>query len=1041
MKCNVRIPYARSKIRISSFTNNLTSMKLRYALLALLLAPLYALAQQLPTFSTDDSETWYYVTFTLNGSAFEDNGESQPIYNRTAAGDSDAQLWKLTGNQDSFVMTSKTGRNLYYNKSLNKCLASSTQATTLCLETNSNNDWEIQIKNHDEARSDVYYVVVMNEGSGVNRYLDLWEHDFAAAGIAFVDPNDMHFPQQPPSTPAEVGITGKNSAPAQPLSLWYTAPATDYTLHALPLGNGYMGAMFFGGIAQDRIQFNHKTLWRGSAGKDDLGSYLTFGDLYITNNNAQSATDYQRWLDINEGIGHVSYTSDGASYEREYLASNPDGVVAIRYRALDGGSLNMTLQLINGQGGDRAKNTAEGSMFSDKLANNMNYCAGYSLTHKGGTVTANSSQVEIKDAEEFTIYLACGTDFDPAQPNHLGGDADAVKTNVQTAIDNAKGKGYDAIRTDHVADYQSLFSRVAFTLPQAANLLPTPELLTSETEASKAMVDVLVFQYGRYLAISSSRGVSLPNNLQGIWCKDGNASGDAAWASDIHANINVQMNYWPVESTNLSELHMPFLEYIKNEATREGGTWQQNARDLQVEHGWVVNTAGNIFGGSSSYKSGKYSVANAWFCQHLWQHFSYTRDTAYLENFAMPLLRSTCEFWFERLVPAQNGDGSLECPNEYSPEQGRVQNATAHSQQLVYELFANTTKAIEILGDKSGCDEEFRTTLAEKMGKIDRGLRADEYGVLREWKYQSNAWDIPASSNNYFANDEEHVWQCHRHPSHLMALYPGFEIDKGIDPDIYNAAVASLTDRGDKSTGWGRAFRLCLWARTGNAAKAYSTLRGFAHRTTSLVYDWEGGLYDNLLNSHATNAFQLEGNFGATAGIAEMLLQSRPDSMVILPALPAEWSNGNISGLKAIGNFEVSLDWEEGKLVALHLTSLAGIPAKLAYPGFEKAVVTTEAGEKVETDGSVANLASFATTEGTTYLVKPYDPSTGITQAGNAPEDFEIHVSDGCISLPGYTGKAFVYDIQGQAMPLNSKLAPGIYLVKAGTVTRKVLVP
>lgn len=1020
-------------------------MKFRYALLALFLAPLYAWAQQLPTFSSDAASTWYCVMFQVNSSVFEDCGAEANILNNAALEGNEAQQWKLVGSQDDFTLVAKSGRKLYYDKTANKCIASAQKSTQLRLVANNQGHWEIQIKNASEALSGDKVVIVMNGGSGVGHYLDVWTHNFAAAGIDFVLPEDMNYTHQPaPVTPQEVSITGKTTAPTQPLSLWYKQPGTVYMLHALPIGNGDLGAMLFGGVAQDRIQFNHKALWKGDA--NSLGSYLTFGDLYVINRNAKAATNYQRSLDINEAIGHVSYTSDGVDYEREYLASNPDGVIAIRYRASKDKALNMALQLINGQEGLRAKYTTKGAQFADQVANGMNFRAGIRVTHEGGTVTATKNEIEIKDAKEFTIYLTCDTDFDPLATNHLTGDAKAVETDVNTVLDNAVKKGFDAIKTDHVADYQALFNRVNFKLPQATNTMPTPNLLKATTPAAKAMVDILVFQYGRYLAIASSRGISVPSNLQGIWCKDGTPSGSAVWASDIHSNINVQMNYWPVEPTNLSELHMPFLEYIKNEATREGGSWQKNAQQLIGKNkGWVVNTAGNIFGGSSSYKAGKYSVANAWYCQHLWQHFTYTQDLDYLKNFALPLMKSTCEFWFERLVSAKNGDGTLECPNEYSPEQGLVQNATSHSQQLVYELFENMTKAIAILGDESGCDETFRTTLAEKMGKIDRGLHIDETspnkkGMLREWKYQDYIPTQKAQTNSW-ADDEQNIWEEHRHPSHLMALYPGFHIDKGIDMDIYNAALKSLIDRGDKSTGWGRAFRLCLWARTRDAQKTYSTLRGFAHHTTAQSYDWLGGLYDNMLDAHATNTFQIEGNFGATAGIAEMLLQSRPDSLVILPALPKEWSEGNIEGLKAIGNFEVSMTWKEGKLSTLKITSLAGQPIHLAYAGLDEAKVTVEGGSEVEAVRNIKGRLAFTTTKGTTYVITPKGDTTGILQVNNDKDKINISVKDGRIIFPDHLDSIAVYDLQGHKVAYQDVLTTGIYIVKAGHLTRHVLVP
>jgi len=801
-----------------------------------------------------------------------------------------------------------------------------------------------------------------------------------------------------------------------------------------------MGAMIFGGVAQDRIQFNHKTLWKGTAGKTDLGSYLTFGDIYVINKAAQEAKSYRRALSLSEGVSSVRYVSNNVTYNREYLASYPDKVIAIRYTASSGQPLHVALQLINGQGGERAAYTPNGATFKGQVANGMHFRASLAVEQTGGEITVSKDEIEIKGASEFTLFLTCGTDFDPLQATHLSGDSAALHKQLADYLQAAKEKGYEAVRADHVKDYQSLFARTKFHLQGAQNLQTTDLLLQDTRKEMQKMVDLLVFQYGRYLAISSSRGVSLPSNLQGIWCKDGTPSSSAVWASDIHSNVNVQMNYWPVESTNLSELHLPFLEYIRNEATREGGTWQQNARDLGAQHGWVVNTAGNIFGGSSNYKLGKYSVANAWYCQHLWQHFAFTRDTTYLKTFALPLMKSTCEFWFDRLVEAQNGDGTLECPNEYSPEQGKVQNATAHAQQLVTELFQNTAEAIRVLGDESGCAAAFQQNLKEKAARLDAGLRVDANGQLKEWKYQENTPNISAGQN-YFADDESNVWQGHRHPSHLMGLYPGFAIDKGLDSTLWDAALVSLKDRGDETTGWGRAFRLCLWARARDSEKAYETLRGFAHRTTSLSYDWKGGFYDNLLDAHATSTFQIEGNFGATAGIAEMLLQSRPDSLVLLPALPTAWSEGDIAGLKAIGNFEVSLAWKDGKLRTLKITSLSGMPVTLAYPALEKASAQTEAGERIENTATEPNRYAFPTEKGMTYLLTLPKEASAIVQAKAEASPFNFCLVNRRLHLEPQPFSLRNFDLQGRQLPHSAALGARVYIVQADHLTKQILVP
>ena len=929
-----------------------------------------SLAQTLPLFSNDGTDNWYYIEFDINSTVIQDIGVGQELRNRVAEEGEEGQLWKFIGDENSCTVVSKTGRYLFYNNEKNRFYASADEATIMKMVATSAGKWELQIYDTSLAPSanpDAVAIVIYN-GSGIDHYLDVWKHDFNACALNFVMAEDMAFTtQNAPSPVPEVTISGSKTAPEELLALWYDAPATNWVKEALPIGNGDMGAMIFGGIAQDRVQFNHKTLWKGSSSATDLGSYLAFGDLYIINRNAKIATEYRRELDLSKAVVNVEYTSDDTEYKREYFCSNPDNVIVVRYTAVGNETLSLDLQFINAQG-SRAVYSAEGAVFSGTLGNGMNYQAVMAVDTDGGTINYDKRAVTVDGAHELIVYIACGTDFDPSCDNHLTGDAVALDNSLREAVVAAKKKGVDVIKTAHQTDYLSLFGRCSFELYGAANSLPTNRLLQKNNTASTKMVDMLMFQYGRYLTIASSRGIPVPSNLQGIWNKDGNAQSDAVWASDIHSNINVQMNYWPVEPTNLSECHMPFLDYIKNEALRANGRWTQNARDLGVNKGWVVNTAGNIFGGSSSYKIGKYSVVNAWYCTHLWQHFAYTCDTTFLKEHAMPLMKSACEFWFERLVPAQNGDGSLECPNEYSPEQGFVQNATAHSQQLVTMLFEQTLQAIEVLGnDAALCDEVFVATLQDKLQRLDKGLRIDGKGMLREWKYQENTPNIGAGEN-YFANDEQNVWQCHRHTSHLMALYPGFGISKGIDEDIYDAAIASLDDRGDVATGWARAWRISLWARARDKKRVYKTLRGFAHRTSNLNYDWSGGLYDNMLDAHATSVFQIEGNFGATAGIAEMLLQSRPDSIVLLPALPFEWPEGAVRGMKCIGNFEVEIEWKDRRPVTVRVVSHSGMPLTLAYPKISKAVFSAMRGDNPHVTSNNDNSVSLETMKGGAYL-------------------------------------------------------------------------
>ncbi|MCQ2266760.1 MAG: glycoside hydrolase family 95 protein [Bacteroidaceae bacterium] len=950
-----------------------------------------------PSTSTASNPLWYFIQFNKENVVMEAQGSGAEV--KTALGTGkDAQLWRLEGNDnEGYHIYSKSGMTLYVTspEKNNGFFSASTSASNNTLfdikESTVQGSAGFLLAPHG---TDVF--ANQWQGAGVGKRLGLWDAD-AGCVLNFVAEADFDFSYQPaPTAPTEVSIKSLTTAPDEPLTMWYKTPATNWTTEALPIGNGDMGAMIFGGVAQDRVQFNHKTFWRGGSGANNLGTYLNFGELYVINHAAEAVTDYQRRLNLREAVAEVEYKDSKASYKREYIASYPDGVMAVRYTASEGTPLDLELQFINGYG-ERAQYTTTGAAFSGKVDNGLNYRGAMRLQQQGGTVTSDKDGIRVEGASSLIIYIVCGTDYSTTLNSHMTGKVAELQTSQEATLDAACGKGYEAIRESHISDYQSLFERVEFSLTGAKNAYPTGDLLQKTSiAASMKMVDMLVFQYGRYLTIASSRGVDLPSNLQGIWCKDGNATSGAVWASDIHTNVNVQMNYWPAESTNLSECHMPLLNFLYNESQRQGGGWQQNARNLGVQRGWVVNTASNIFGGSSSYKVGKYSCANAWLCSHLWQHYAYTRDRKFLKEKALPVMKSACEFWFDRLKVAS--DGSLECPNEYSPEQGRVQDATAHSQQLVTQLFIDMQSLIEELGEESGCDATFQQTLADKLAKIDRGLRVDKDGLLREWKYQENTPNKNADTD-YFADDEQNVWKGHRHTSHLMGLYPHFEIDPGKDTEIFNAAKASLLDRGDKATGWARAWRISLWSRCRDAQKTYTTLRGFAHRTTKTGYDWDGGLYDNLMDAHATSVFQIEGNFGATAGIAEMLLQSRPDSLVLLPALPTQWAEGSIRGLKAIGNFEVGMNWESGKLKTLSVRSLAGQPLTLAYPGIHTAHVVCSNGQKVEAHTAAIDRLSLDTEAGQEYLISWEGQTEGILSS---------------IATPA--AQANMYDLQGRQL-------------------------
>lgn len=923
-------------------------------------------AATLPETSTATKPVWYLIKFVKDSPIIEAQASGAEV--KTARADeSDSQAWRVEGNAtNGYTFVSRNNQILYVsNPDKNSgffCSATNASKNTLFdivpSTVNGSTDGFLLAPHGANVYANQW------QGSGVGKRIGLWDADPGCV-VQFIKETDFDFSYQPaPAAATEVNISALTTAPAEPMTLWYKTPATNWTTQALPIGNGEMGAMLFGGIAQDRIQFNHKSFWRGGTGSNNLGTYMNFGELYIINKNADNARKYQRRLDISKALAEVEYEDNQAGYTREYIASNPDGVIAIRYKASTGTPINVEFRFINGYG-ERATYTDKGAVFGGQVnGGGLNYRAEMRLVADNGNIAASKNGITLSNASGFTVYITCGTDYDASSNKYMTGDAAAVAQKQTICLNAAVSKGYEAVLQSHIDDYQKLFNRCEFKLNGATNGFQTSDLLTkTASTASMNMIDMLVFQYGRYLTIASSRGIDLPSNLQGIWCKDGNATAGATWASDIHTNINVQMNYWPAESTNLSECHEPLLNFIYNEALRSGGGWQQNARNLNVNQGWVVNTASNIFGGSSSYKVGSYACANAWLCSHLWQHYTYTRDREFLKNKALPVMKSACEFWFARLKEAS--DGTLECPHEYSPEQGRVQDATAHSQQLVHELFREMQCVIDELGDEAGCNATFKNNLTTKMAKLDRGLRIDDKGLLREWKYQENTPNLDAD-RDYFANDEQNVWKGHRHTSHLMDLYPFFGIDKGEDPAIFAAARAALDDRGDVATGWARAWRISLWSRCRDAERTYKTLRGFSARTTNTNYDWHGGLYDNMMDAHATSVFQIEGNFGATAGIAEMMLQSRPDSLVLLPTIPKQWAEGSVKGLKAMGNFEVNLEWAEGKLVSATFLSLSGQPLTLAYPGIEEGFIVADDNSEVAMSYA-ANRVRINTTVGTTY--------------------------------------------------------------------------